>query len=240
MTKEPSINPDEINQRFQSWDAPARVRWCLETFPKQVILSTSFGAQSAVMLHLTTQIAPDIPVIFVDTGYLFPETYRFAEKLTDRLKLNLKIYHPRRSSAHQEAVEGKRWERDDRSLESYNRENKVEPMNRAVQDSGARAWLAGLRREQSSTRKERPYIERQNRIVKVYPILDWSDRDIYRYLKTHDLPYHPLWDLGYVSIGDWHSTRKLTEGMRPEDTRFGGTKRECGLHELSGNQDFQI
>jgi len=240
MSDHHQLDLPELERLFPSWDAPARVRWCLETFPDQAILSTSFGAQSAVMLHLTTRIQPDIPVIFVDTGYLFPETYRFAEKLTEHLKLNLKIYHPHRSAAHQEAVDGKRWEKGDDPLRSYNLENKVEPMNRAIEETGARAWLAGLRREQASSRETRSFVERQHRTFKVYPILDWSDRDIYRYLQEHQLPYHPLWDLGYVSIGDWHSTEKLGEGMRAEDTRFGGSKRECGLHELSGNQDFQI
>ncbi|HKK19200.1 MAG TPA: phosphoadenylyl-sulfate reductase, partial [Opitutales bacterium] len=183
---------------------------------------------------------PQIPVIFIDTGYLFPATYTFARDLTERLQLNLKTYTPLQTAAQQEALYGKLWEKDVDGLERYNRINKVEPMNRAITELGAEAWLSGLRRSQSSTRKDRPFIERQNKILKIYPILDWNDREIYTYLTENNLPYHPLWDQGYVSVGDWHSTKKLGEGMTEEDTRFGGIKRECGLHELNGSADFQI
>jgi phosphoadenosine phosphosulfate reductase len=183
---------------------------------------------------------PEIPVIFVDTGYLFPSTYTFAASLTERLKLNLKTYTPMQTSAQQEALHGKLWEQGIDGIQRYNRINKVEPMNRAVQGLGAIAWLSGLRRSQSSSRGERSVVETQNKVTKIYPIIDWSDRDIYRYLTENSLPYHPLWDQGYVSVGDWHSTKKLGEGMTQEDTRFGGLKRECGLHEMTGGSDFQI
>lgn len=220
--------------------ATERVRWAYETFGDQLVLTTSFGVQSAVMLHLVTTQIPDIPIIFVDTGYLFPSTYTFAADLTERLKLNLKTYTPLQTAAQQEALYGKLWEKDLEGLERYNRMNKVEPMNRAVIELGATAWLSGLRRSQSSSRSERGVVESQNKTTKIYPIIDWNDRDIYEYLTENGLPYHPLWDQGYVSVGDWHSTKKLGEGMTEEDTRFGGLKRECGLHEVTGAADFQI
>jgi len=220
--------------------ASERIRWAQKQYSDQLIMTTSFGIQSAVMLHLVTRQIPEIPIVFVDTGYLFPETYKFAEALTQRLKLNLKTYRPLQSAAHQEAVYGKLWEQGVEGLEQYNRINKVEPMNRAVKELGANAWLSGLRRSQSSTRESRQVVEQQNKIAKIYPIIDWNDKDIYDYLMKHDLPYHPLWDEGYVSVGDWHSTRKLSEGMSEEDTRFGGLKRECGLHESSAALDYQI
>lgn len=225
---------------FEGASATDRIRCAYESYGDRLVLSTSFGIQSAVMLHLATTLVPKIPVIFVDTGYLFPATYTFAEELTERLKLNLKTYVPKQTAAQQEALYGKLWEKDVEGLERYNRINKVEPMNRAITELGAEAWLSGLRWSQSSTRKERPFFERQNKVLKIYPILDWSDRDIYHYLIENDLPYHPLWDQGYVSVGDWHSTKKLGEGMTEEDTRFGGIKRECGLHEVTGSADFQI
>jgi len=225
---------------LEAASAVDRVRWAYEQYGDQLVLSTSFGVQSAVMLHLVTSQIPEIPVIFVDTGYLFPETYRFADELTERLNLNLKTYLPRQTAAHQEAVHGKLWEQGLEGLELYNRINKVEPMNRAVTELGAHAWLSGLRRNQSSSRGERPVAEQQNKIMKVYPIIDWTDRDIYTYLTENNLPYHPLWDMGYVSVGDWHSTSKLGEGMSAEETRFGGLKRECGLHEMTGDSDYQI
>lgn len=225
---------------LETASAVERVRWAYAQYGDKLVLSTSFGVQSAVMLHLVTTQIPDIPVIFVDTGYLFPETYRFADSLTERLNLNLKTYVPKQTAAQQEALHGKLWEKDLEGLERYNRINKVEPMNRAVTELGATAWLSGLRRKQSSSREDRPVAQQQNKILKVYPIIDWSDRDIYNYLTENDLPYHPLWDMGYVSVGDWHSTTKLGEGMTAEDTRFGGLKRECGLHEITGGSDYQI
>ncbi len=191
--------------------ATERVRWAHETYGDQLVLTTSFGVQSAVMLHLVTMQIPEIPVIFVDTGYLFPSTYTFAASLTERLKLNLKTYTPLQTAAQQEALHGKLWEQGIDGIQRYNRINKVEPMNRAVQGLGAIAWLSGLRRSQSSSRGKRSVVEAQNKVTKIYPIIDWSDRDIYQYLTENSLPYHPLWDQGYVSIGDWHSTKKLDE-----------------------------
>ncbi|HEY0944589.1 MAG TPA: phosphoadenylyl-sulfate reductase [Opitutaceae bacterium] len=219
--------------------AEERVRWAAETFGSGLVLTTSFGIQAAVMLHLVTRIVPQIPVVFVDTGYLFPETYRFARELTERLQLNLKTYVPAATAAQQEALYGKQWEQGLDGLKRYNLINKVEPMDRAVRDLGATAWLAGLRRSQSSTREALPVVQRQNKITKIHPIIDWDNRTIHRYLTQHGLPYHPLWEQGYVSVGDWHSSQPLTPGMTEEQTRFNGLKRECGLHETNGG-DFQI
>lgn len=214
--------------------------WAVQTFGRGLVLTTSFGIQSAVMLHLVTRIVPRIPVVFIDTGYLFPETYRFADELTRRLQLNLKTYVPAMTAAQQEALHGKQWEQGIEGLKRYNFINKVEPMDRAVRELGATAWLAGLRRTQASTREALKVVQKQNKITKIHPILDWDNRRIHKYLTHHDLPYHPLWEQGYVSVGDWHSTTKLEPGMTEEQTRFGGVKRECGLHEVSGKSDFQI
>lgn len=220
--------------------AEERVRWAVEAFGDGLILTTSFGIQASVMLHLVTRVVPRIPVVFIDTGYLFPETYRFADALTKRLDLNLKVYTPRETAARQEALHGKRWEQGLDGLKAYNFDNKVEPMDRAVRELRATAWLAGLRRSQASTREALPVVQVQNKITKVHPIIDWDNRTLHRYLTAHDLPYHPLWDQGYVSVGDWHSSAPLRPGQAEEETRFNGLKRECGLHEISGQADFQI
>lgn len=229
-----------LNARLEQASAHERIAWAAETFGSGLVMSTSFGVQAAVLLHIANEVVPGIPVIFVDTGYLFPETYRFADELTKLLKLNLKSYVPLRTPAHQEALDGKRWELGLDGLKDYNFENKVEPMNRALRELGATAWLSGLRRSQSSTRGNLGVVQQQNKTSKIYPIIDWSDRDIYNHLTNNGLNYHPLWDEGYVSVGDWHSTSKLGEGMSAEETRFNGLKRECGLHEISDRPDFQI
>lgn len=229
-----------VSLDLEKASAEDRVKWAVEQFGEGLVMTTSFGIQAAVMLHLVTRVAPKIPVIFIDTGYLFPETYTFARDLTEKLGLNIKKYVPAMTAAEQEALYGKQWEQGLDGLKRYNMINKVEPMDRAVRELGATAWLAGLRRTQGSTRETLKVVQQQNKITKIHPIIDWDNRTVHRYLTEHGLNYHPLWDQGYVSVGDWHSTTKLLDGMKEEDTRFGGLKRECGLHETSGKGDFQI
>jgi phosphoadenosine phosphosulfate reductase len=229
-----------VSLDLEKASAEDRVKWAVEQFGDGLVMTTSFGIQAAVMLHLVTRVAPKIPVIFIDTGYLFPETYIFARDLTEKLGLNIKKFVPAMTAAEQEALYGKQWEQGLDGLKRYNMINKVEPMDRAVRELGATAWLAGLRRTQGSTREALKVVQQQNKITKIHPIIDWDNRTVHRYLTEHGLNYHPLWDQGYVSVGDWHSTTKLLDGMKEEDTRFGGLKRECGLHETSGKGDFQI
>lgn len=212
--------------------AESRVECALRSLPGEHVLTSSFGAQSAVMLHLVTRQRPDIPVVLIDTGYLFPQTYEFIDTLTDRLKLNLHVYRPLTSPAWQEARHGKRWEQGVHGIEKYNVENKVEPMQRALRELNVGTWFSGLRRFQSAGRAETPFVETSGDRFKVHPIADWTDRDVYEYLQKHDLPYHPLWDEGYVSIGDVHTTRSLADVDSIEETRFFGLKRECGIHEI--------
>jgi len=207
-----------------------RILWAHKNFEDGLFMSTSFGIQSAVLLHLVKQKIPNIPIIFIDTGYLFSETYQFAKKLTDDLKLNIKIYKPLMSSSKQENLYGKLWEQGKEGLDRYNRINKVEPMQRAIKEMNKTGWIAGLRREQSTSREHRPVLEHQNNITKIYPIIDWSDKQIDNYLSENNLPNHPLRKKGYVSVGDWHSSTPLESNMKPEETRFNGIKRECGLH----------
>jgi phosphoadenosine phosphosulfate reductase len=231
----------EASDLLAQLKAPERIVWAIKQFPDQLVLSTSFGLQSAVMLDLVACVAPATPIIWVDTGYLFSETYQYAESLRGKLNLNLRIYQPSITAARQEAIYGKLWEEGTvEAIERYNLINKVEPMNRAIRDLNATAWLSGLRRSQASTRQTLPFLEKQNQTWKIYPILDWTDQDVERYMNLRDLPFHPLQDQGYASVGDWHSTARLEEGMSAEDTRFGGLKRECGLHEKNDRIDFQI
>jgi phosphoadenosine phosphosulfate reductase len=226
--REPALS--EISASLEKISAEERVRWALERFRPDIMLSSSFGAQSAVSLHLVTQQWPEIPVVLVDTGYLFPETYRFVDELTDRLKLNVKVYRAAHSPAWQEARHGKLWEHGVEGIEHYNKLNKVEPMQRAMRELGVRGWITGLRRQQAKSRNGVGVLQKQNGVVKIQPIIDWTDRMVFDYLKKYDLPYHPLWEQGYVSIGDTHTTRPLSADTTEEETRFFGLKRECGLH----------
>ncbi|HEX8778020.1 MAG TPA: phosphoadenylyl-sulfate reductase [Rhodanobacter sp.] len=226
-----------LNHWLAGRDAAARVRWMLAQVPGAHALSSSFGAQAAVSLHLLASHAPDIPVILIDTGYLFPETYQFVDTLSERLALNLKVYRPAIGRAWAEARYGRLWEQGIEGLDRYNRIRKVEPMQRALAELGVQGWFAGLRRSQSRSRRAIDFVEWRPDSSgtgrwKLHPIADWTDRDVGRYLQEYDLPYHPLWEQGYISIGDTHTTHRWEPGMDAEDTRFFGLKRECGLHEL--------
>ncbi|MEQ9940460.1 phosphoadenylyl-sulfate reductase [Pectobacterium aroidearum] len=220
-----------VNGQLEQLSAQERVSWALENLPGDYVLSSSFGIQAAVSLHLVTQQRPDIPVILTDTGYLFPETYQFIDALTEQLKLNLQVYRAAESAAWQEARYGKLWEQGVEGIERYNLLNKVEPMNRALSELKAKTWFAGLRREQSGSRGDLPVLAIQRGVFKFLPIIDWDNRTVYQYLKENGLSYHPLWEQGYLSVGDTHTTRKWEPGMSEEETRFFGLKRECGLHE---------
>ena len=231
-TKVPTLDLFQVNQQLENAEASTLVEWSAETFGDGLVMSTSFGIQAAVMLHLVTRVVPKIPVIWVDTGYLPAETYKFAETLTTRLELNLKVYQSTMSPARMEAIHGKLWEQDDvDAFNQYDQIRKVEPMQRALRELEATAWLAGLRRNQTNHRQGLNRIDRQDELYKIYPILDWNAKDIYQYLTAYDLPYHPFFDKGYVSVGDWHSSRPFgADDNNARDTRFRGLKQECGLH----------
>ncbi|HEY0340143.1 MAG TPA: phosphoadenylyl-sulfate reductase [Steroidobacteraceae bacterium] len=220
-----------ISRSFESLTAEQRVEQAFEHLPGVHVLSSSFGVQAAVMLHMVNAVVPGIPVVLIDTGYLFPETYRFIDELSERLKLNLKTYRSNASAAWQESRYGKLWDKGLEGIEQYNQINKKEPMERALKELRAGTWFSGLRRSQAKTRAETSPVEFKRGRFKVHPIFDWTDRDVGRYLKKNNLPYHPLWDKGYISIGDWHTTRSLSEVDSVEELRFFGLKRECGLHE---------
>jgi len=220
------------NRCLATLTAGERVAWALEHLPGRHVVTSSFGAQSAVSLHLLTRQAPNIPVVVIDTGYLFPETYRFIDKLTEELELDIRVFRSAISPAWQEARHGQRWMHDLGALEEYNREVKVEPMREALDSLDVGTWFAGLRRTQAETRREVPFVTAQNGRYKVHPIADWDDRSVHDYLVRHDLPYHPLWEHGYLSIGDYHSTRSIHEVSDAAGMRFFGRKRECGLHEM--------
>jgi len=222
-----------INAMLAKRSAAQRVAWALEHLPGEHVLSSSFGAQAAVSLHLVSRQRPDIPVILIDTGYLFPETYHFVDQLTARLGLNLKVYQSPLSPARMEARHGQLWRQGVSGIDQYNRVRKIEPMQRALDELHAGSWIAGLRRQQSRSRAAIDFLELRHGRWKLHPLADWSDRDVGHYLSRHRLPYHPLWEQGYVSIGDHHTSRRWEPGMDPEETRFFGLKRECGLHGIA-------
>src|SRR4051812_31053127 len=141
----------QVNEWLASVDAETRVRWGLTNLPGPHALSSSFGAQAAVSLHLVTRADPTIPVIVVDTGYLFPETYQFIEQLTRQLSLNVRVFQSNQSAASFEAQYGKLWEQGREGLDKYLELRKVEPFRRALTTLGTSTWFAGLRRSQAES-----------------------------------------------------------------------------------------
>jgi phosphoadenosine phosphosulfate reductase len=230
---------DALNRRFDGHEAQAIVSWAAETFGDRLVMTSSFGVQSALMLHLVKQVAPRITVAWVDTGYNFPQTYQFAQDLQRRLDLNLRVVQSPLSPARMEALYGKLWEQGREGLDRYDRIRKIEPRDRAFEDLRVAAWLSGPRRDQTEYRKTMRVIEDFGGVLKIHPILDWSSGQVDAYLTKHDLPRHPLRDKGYASIGDWHSTVPATASSDERAGRFLGLKQECGLHLPQTDQENQ-
>lgn len=230
----PASLPDSLlhnwNQQLEAMSAIERVAWALEHLPSSFALTSSFGIQSAVMLHMMTEIQADIPVLLTDTGYLFPQTYQFIDQLTQRLNLNLNVFRADISPAWQMARHGKQWQQGEQELKQYNLTNKVEPLEKGLAQLNINTWFSGVRRSQTEHRKSLPVLQVIRGRFKLHPIIDWSNKDVHQYLTQHNLPYHPLWEQGYVSLGDTHSSQPLSADMNEQDTRFNGMQRECGLH----------
>jgi phosphoadenosine phosphosulfate reductase len=227
-----NLDLDQINEQLKDASPLEIIKWACDTFGDSCVLTSSFGIKSAVMLHLCSQVKPDMKVIAIDTGYLLPETYRFANQLTNLLNLDVRWYGPRISTAHIEALHGELWKADDdTAYDKYFDYTKGEPMQRALKELGVKAWIAGLGAKQTSFRSTLRTVELQNGIYKIHPILKWASKEKYYYLKENDLPEHPLHDQGYATVGDWHSSRPVSADDTDERaTRFGGKRQECGLH----------
>ncbi|MBI4582139.1 MAG: phosphoadenylyl-sulfate reductase [Planctomycetes bacterium] len=224
---------DELSADFEHLSAQEIIRWAAEEFGDDLALSSSFGADSAVMLHLATQVKPDLKIITLDTGFLFPETLRWRDELAERLNLNLCIYRPAMTAPDFVAEHGKMWRSNPDACCAF---NKREPFNRAKRELGIRCWLTGIRRQQSETRRCAAIAQRDNLgLMKLCPIARWTAKDVHYYLLENDLPYHPLRERGFLSIGcepeEGFCTTKVKPGQDPRSGRWAGfDKTECGLH----------
>jgi len=232
-------DPAQLSADMQDLRAGQRLELLRERLGSRLVASTSFGLQAAVMLKLLHEHAPDVPVVFIDTGFLFPETYQYADELMEKFPLDYRIYQPTISAARIQALWGNLWENGKDGSERYGLLTKIEPMNRALREIGGDVWISGLRRAHSETRQVRALAEQQKKTTKVYPILDWADAQVNLFFHHNQLPRHPLAEQGYVTMGDWHSTRPSEDGTA-NGTRFNGERYECGLHLDSATSDFQI
>jgi phosphoadenosine phosphosulfate reductase len=223
-------------QQLEPLAAEERLRWAWDQFGPGLALTTSFGIQSVVLLHMVSQLdsalgSPGIPVIWVDTGYLPAETYHYVEILLQRLPLRLVVAQAELSPARMEALHGRLWETGQlEDLQLYNRLRKVEPLDQAFQSLGVTCWASGVRGRQTDHRRTMQPIDPVRGAWSLRPLLSWTSKDVYYYMKAHDLPQHPLFEQGYSTVGDWHSSAPDDGSTSGRDTRFQGLKQECGIH----------
>ena len=225
------LDPAQACAELEQRDALGRLRWGQEQFGDGFALTTSFGIQAAVSLHLVSQLPQPVKVIWVDTGYLPAETYQYADTLTQLLGLQVHVAQAEMSPARMEALHGKLWETgqvDD--LETYHRIRKVEPLDRALQQLQVTCWASGVRGKQTDHRRTMQPLQQVRGRWALRPLLDWGNREVYYYMQEHNLPQHPLFEQGYSTVGDWHSSAPDDGSVSGRATRFGGLKQECGIH----------
>lgn len=196
-------------------------------FKDRIALVSSFGAESASLLHLVASVNPDTPVIFVNTGKLFGETIRYRDQLIAQLGLT-DVRSVRPNPAEEKALDpdGILWSKDTDACCAF---RKVKPLNTALE--GFDAWITGRKRFQSGTRADVPLIEATTKHIKVNPIALWEEADVEAYIAKHGLPPHPLVEDGYPSIGCMPCTDRVAPGADPRSGRWAGQeKTECGIH----------
>ncbi|MBI3648809.1 MAG: phosphoadenylyl-sulfate reductase [Actinobacteria bacterium] len=230
------LSADELaslNDKFEDAHPRDILRWTLdESGLERVAIASAFQAEGAVVMHMATEIRPDIPILFLETGYQFAETLAFKEQFTELLGLNVRDLVGEYTVRRQAETFGPRlFERDsERCCEL----NKVRPMFEALRELDA--WVTAFRRESSPTRANAPFVQQYELeparwIVKVNPMAAWSRQQVWAYLSEQDLPHNPLYDLGYASIGCAPCTRMRMPGEPERAGRWAGlAKWECGIH----------
>ena len=220
---------ERLNAQFERAHPTEIIRWAVETFRPDVAMTSSFGAESAALIHLAIQVDSAISIRMVDTGFLFPETLQFVEELTTRFQLHVGVFKT--------TMDVERFKREHAHLPPAHPDYccgdyKVEATERAL--AGLRGWITGIRRDQAATRAATPFVEvLAGGLVKIAPLAGWSRAQIHDYMTAHQLPYHPLWSQGYTSIGCWPCTQKPADPNDPRSGRWAGQdKTECGIHDI--------
>jgi phosphoadenosine phosphosulfate reductase len=230
------VDLEQARAELGPLDAEARLFWAWQTFGDGLVLTTSFGIQSAVLLHMACRLGekipgPGLPVLWVDTGYLPPETYHYADQLQELLPINLKVVQSELSPARMEARHGQLWETGRvEDLQLYNLIRKVEPLDRALADLKVCCWASGVRGGQTEHRRAMHLLDPVRGRWSLRPLLEWSTRDIYYFMENNGLPQHPLFAQGYSTVGDWHTSAPDQGDVNGRSTRFAGLKEECGIH----------
>jgi phosphoadenosine phosphosulfate reductase len=219
-----------ISDEFEAASPEVILRWAVEEFGSDVALATGFGAEGCVLVAMLSAISPGTRIFYLDTDLLFPETYALRDQLEARYGVHFERRTTKLSLSDQAAQYGERlWEREP---DLCCRLRKVEPLREMLK--GMRAWVTAIRRDQSAERTHAGLVERDRKfgLVKINPLAAWSARDVWNYIAKHDVPYNPLHDQGYPSIGCVPCTTPVQIGETPRAGRWRGTgRRECGIHE---------
>ncbi len=237
--KTTKYNLEKFNEELINLSCLEILEWALQRFGENLAFTTSFGIQSSVLLHLiqSSSLKNEVKIFWIDTGYLPKETYLYANTLINKLSLNITILQSDISPAHMEAIYGKLWESNRvEDINKYHQIRKVDPLDNALKKYSINCWGSGVRAQQTTNRGKMKFIELIRDTLSIRPLLGWSQKDIFYYMKEKDLPQHPLFMKGYSTVGDWHSSSAESSNIKGRSTRFGGVKQECGLHV----NDYQI
>ncbi|HLM91921.1 MAG TPA: phosphoadenylyl-sulfate reductase [Thermoplasmata archaeon] len=222
----------EWSRQLEGHDAASVVRWAIEQFGEGLVIGSSFGKDGLVILDVARKLRPDIPVLFLETGYHFPETLEFRDLLRREWNANIVDVRPELSVLEQDAAFG--FELFARDPDRCCAMRKVEPLQHAL--TGRKAWMTGVRRSQHAGRAQTPVVEWQELsagggLFKVNPLVAWSLPQVEAYLDEHAIPRHPLWAKGYGSVGCAPCTSPVGAGEGERAGRWRGTgKAECGIH----------
>jgi phosphoadenosine phosphosulfate reductase len=220
-------NAEELNAQYAQASPEEILRWCWEAFRKLAVTTSSFQSQSVALLHMISRVVPHLPVLFLDTGFHFPETLAFRDDLTQRWGLNLVNVQPEAFITPENLTELRQLDPDYCCLHA-----KVAPLQRALSDK--KAWITGIRRDQTFDRQSIPiFSETTGGLLKVMPLASWSREEVTAYILTHDLPAHPLKNAGYLSIGCAPCTAPVVNKYDERSGRWvSHAKTECGLHTM--------
>lgn len=224
---------DRINafaERFKGAFPQELMRWAFDEFAEGLLIATGFGAEGLALIDMAVKINPRPNIFFLDTGFLFPETYELRRRVEDRYHIQINMFQARLSPEAQAQKYGPQLWSGDPDL--CCRLRKVEPLREALR--GQSAWMTAIRRDQSPARANAREVEWDHRwqLVKVNPLAPWTSSQVWEYIRQNDVPYNPLHDAGYPSVGCTHCTRATASGEGERAGRWSGkAKTECGLHD---------
>jgi phosphoadenosine phosphosulfate reductase len=219
----------DINHLLKGASPQRILRWAVTEFHPRLTMATAFGAEGCCLIHMLAEIEPGVRIFNLDTGYQFPETLELRQRIQERYDIQIELIRPELTVGEYEAKHGGPLYR--RRPEQCCHDRKIMPLRRAL--TGYDAWISAIRRDQTRDRARADLVgwDAKFGLVKVNPLLGWTRSDVWRFILDHDIPYNPLHDQGYPSIGCWPCTSDVGEGAGERDGRWAGTARtECGLH----------